>query len=350
MSIAPTKLADYLHYLELDDYGFEAMPQNGNDSVYMMGCSSFRKGDLYGRNLDLNYCDIPEFIVRLTAAEGRLASISVCPDISGPSEVSDMTDDDYLLLPNLAVDGINEKGVVINVNVVDPTGVDDRRGTAPGKEKVHSTRMVRYLLDRAESARHAVELMRGIDIIGGFRLYGLHWMIADEHDTFVVEIIGGKLVVSENERFIMTNFYDNYGPIEPEQFVAGIRFTDVPLLNEYAIGVERWCLLRDGYEGVSSAEDVASLLEQVKGSYAYDRTQEPIWLTECTGGALSIHSDRADFEACFERQVAHFEARDRKNPQGDWNTWHSTVYDIKARSMRVYSQEDYSVCYEYVMA
>ena len=342
----PERLADYLYYMELEDYSFSAMPQS-ESPLFTGGCSSVRKDNFYGRNLDLSYCEIPEFIVRVNAAPGRFASIGVCADPTITCAVGEMTEAELLTMPNVTNDGINENGVIISENVVDATGVDDMSGTAPGKEKIHSSRVVRYLLDRAESAEHAVELMEELDIVGGFSGSGLHWMIADTADTYIVEIIDSQLTVSKNDKFYMTNFYLNYGPVQAEQNIAGNRFENVPLLNDYAIGVERWCLLRDGYDGIATAEDMAKLLEAVRSTAMYDKAANPIWYSECTGGALSIHSDKADFEVALETQIQLFQARDRTNPQGDWITWHSSVYDIESRTLCVYSQEDYSVSYRY---
>ena len=340
------KVADYLYYMELEDYSFSAMPE-ADSAEFTMGCSCIRKGNLYGRNLDLGYCETPEFVVRLPAADGRFASIGLCAQPSVTCAVGDIPEAELLAMPSITNDGINENGVVANVNVVKATGVDDLSGTAPGKEKLHASRVVRYLLDRAGSARNAVELLRGVDIVSGFSGYALHWMIADEKDTFIVEIINGALAVSRNEKPYMTNFYLNYGPVQKEQVIAGTRFENVPLLNEYAIGVERWCVLRDGYDGISSADDLVKLLASVRATAMYDRAKKPAWYSECTGGALSVHSSREDFERVLAKQLACFEARDRKNPKGDWNTWHTSIYDLADRSLCVYSQEDYSVGYHY---
>lgn len=341
----PEKLAEYLYYMELDEYCFEAMPQ-ADSPMFTVGCSSVRKGGLYGRNLDLGYCELPEFIVRISKADGRFASIGICADPMLACSVSEMTAEDLLAMPNVTNDGINENGVIISENVVDATGIDDMTGTAPGKEKIHSSRIVRYLLDRAESAAHAVELMKDVDIVGGFSGYGLHWMIADKTDTYVVEIIDGNLVVNKNEQFYLTNFYLNHGPEIAEQSVAGTVFENVPLLNDYAIGVERWCILRDRYSSLSSVEDMAELLESVRATATYDTANDPLWYSECIGGALSIHSETADFEKELARQIRLFEVRDRANPQGDWITWHSSIYDIANRTLYVYSQEDYTVRFQ----
>lgn len=345
---SPEKLSDFLYYMEIDRYTFEAMPKEPSP-LFTVGCSSIRKGNLYGRNLDLSYCETPEFIVRVSATDGRFASIGICADLTASSNVDEMTEEQFLSMPNITNDGINENGVIVSVNIVDAAGVDDMTGTAPGKEKIHASRIVRYLLDRAESAEHAVKLMKDVDIVGGFSGYALHWMIADEQDTFVVEIIDGALAVSKNESYYLTNFYLNYGPVQKVQCVAETLFENIPLLNDYAIGVERWCILRDGYDGISSAEDMVRLLSSVKGTAMYDKTNAPAWYSECTGGELSIHSGKADYEEELARQIDLFATRSRSDPKGDWITWHTSIYDIEARTLCVYSQEDYSIDYQFAL-
>lgn len=342
-SITPKKLSTYLYYMELADYRFSAMPQEASP-LFTVGCSSVRRGNLYGRNLDLGYCAVPEFVVRVDSGSGRFASIGVCADLTAPWDVSEMTEAELEAMPTITNDGINENGVIVSVNVVDAKGVDDMTGTAPGKEKLHASRVVRYLLDHAESAEHAISLLENVNIVGGFSGYALHWMIADKTDTYVAEIIHNRLTVSKNAQFFMTNFYLNYGSVQEEQVIAGTRFENLPLLNEYAIGVEHWCVLREAYDTITTAADMAKVLEAVKATAMYDRAKEPAWYTECTGGALSIHSSEEDFHQELERQIGWYETRDRTNPKGDWITWHSSIYDLANGTLLIYSQEDYSVC------
>ena len=342
----PEKLSDYLYYLELDGYDFTAVPEN-DPPLSCGGCSTVRKGSLYGRNLDLGYCETPEFIVRMSAADGRFASIGLCADLSVAGSVSELTAAALRRVPNVTSDGINENGVIVSVNVVVADGVDDMSGTAPGKTPVHATRLVRYLLDRASSAEHAAELMGQIDIVGDFSGYALHWMIADAADTYVVEIIGGKLIFSRNRQYYLTNFYLNLGPELPKQFIGGRCFENLPLLNDYAIGVERYCVLRDGYDGVRTAEDMTALMRSVRATASYDRTNDPLWYSEFCGGEVSIRSEKQVLEKELTRQIGLYEARDRSDPKGDWITWNTSVYDIEARSLTVFSQEDYSTAFRY---
>ena len=118
-------------------------------------------------------------------------------------------------MPTITNDGINQNGVLASVHVVLTDGIDDMSGTNEGGKVLDGRYVVRYVLDHAKSAQHAVALLEQANIVGGFEHYGLHWMIADEKDTYIVEVIEGRLSVSRNEYNYFTNFYMNYGPDSP---------------------------------------------------------------------------------------------------------------------------------------
>ncbi len=344
----PEKLGDYLYYIEYYDF----VPEIAGDIEPIEikgGCSTVRNGNFFGRNLDMNYCDCPEFIVRMNASEERFASIGLSANPYIGTNCSEMTEDELMRIPTITNDGINENGVLASVHVVLADGIDDMSGTNEGGKLIDGRYVVRYVLDHAESAKHAVSLLEQADIIGGFGKYGLHWMIADENDTYIVEIIDGRLAVSKNQFHFMTNFYLNYGPIQKKQTVGGVEFTNVPLLNERALGVERWAYIRSHYEEGASFEGMAKLMENVKATTVYSQSKDELWLTEHSGDSLTIHSSREDFLSVAAAQQEMYEHRDRTNPQGDWITWHTSVYDIAQQKLSVWSQEDYSKPYEFTL-
>ena len=344
----PEKLSDYLYYMEYCDY----IPGIAGDPAPIEGrggCSTVRNGNFFGRNLDLNYCDCPEFVVRMNASADRFASIGLSANPYIGTDCSKMTEDELLRLPTITNDGINENGVLASVHVVLADGIDDRSGTNRGGGVIDGRYVVRYVLDHAVSAEHAVSLLEQADIVGGFGDYGLHWMIADENDTYIVEVIGGRLAVSKNEFRFLTNFYLNYGPVQEKQTAGGTDFENMPLLNEYAIGVERWDYIRAHYEESASFEGMAKLMENVKATTVYSQCADGLWLTEYTGDSLTIHSTREDFLRAAAAQEELYEHRDRVHPQGDWITWHTSVYDIAKRRLTVWSQEDYSTPCEFAL-
>ena len=203
--------------------------------------------------------------------------------------------------------------------------------------------------EHAESAEHAVSLLEQANIVGGFGQYGLHWMIADAEDSYIVEIIGGKLTVSRNEYDFMTNFYMNYGPVHKQQTAAGNSFEYLPLLNDQAIGVERWAYLRDHYESCGTAAGMAQLMKDVRATAVYSQSGDELWLTEFTGSGLTIHNGREGFlQAAAEQKEMH-EHHDRAHPAEDWITWHTAVYDMAGRTLTLWSQEDYDTPFTYAL-
>ncbi len=342
----PRKETDYLYYIDYSDYTPYMYPDNASP-VFTGCCSSIRNGNFYGRNLDLSYCESPEFTIRMQLANDHYESISVCANPLITPNVDEMTEEDFLTLPNIANDGINENGVLINENVVLTNEVDDRTGTNPGKEKILAPYVCRYILDHAKSAEHAVSLLENLDIIGGFQDYGLHWMIADSKDTFIVEIINNKLVAKKNEFYYMTNFYLNYGPVEKSQLAAGNEFHDLPRLNPGAIGVERWCEIRDHYQETSSLSGMKEFLQQLRATAPYSLQGNERYYTEFTNSELTIDHSQEEFDHEYELQCELYKNRDRANPQGDWITWHTSVYDIENKPLHISVQEDYENEFSY---
>ena len=343
---SPEKLGEYLYYVEYNDF----VPEIAGDLAPIEakgGCSTVRNGSFFGRNLDMNYCECVEFVVRMSSGKDRYSSIGLSANPYIGADVAKMSEDELLRIPTITNDGINENGVLASVHVVLSDGIDDQSGTNAGGEVIDGRYVVRYVLDHAKSAEHAVSLLEKANIVGGFGQYGLHWMIADEKDTYVVEVIGGRLAVSKNEYAFMTNFYLNYGPLQETQTVAGTAFEDLPLLNERAVGVERWAYLREHYAESNTAEGMAKLMKSVKATTVYTQDEDALWLTEHSADGLTIHSTREEFLRVAAEQQEMYNHRDRSNPQGDWITWHTSVYDIEKATLTVWSQEDYTAPYAF---
>lgn len=345
---SPEKLGEHLYYLEYNDF----VPEIAGDlapNEAKGGCSTVRNGNFFGRNLDMNYCECAEFVVRMNGVKDRYASIGLSANPYISANVAEMTEDELLRIPTITNDGINENGVLASVHVVLSDGIDDQSGTNADGEVIDGRYVVRYVLDHAKSAEHAVSLLEKANIVGGFGQYGLHWMIADGKDTYVVEVIDGKLAVSRNEYSYMTNFYLNYGPVQEKQTVVETTFEDLPLLNERAIGVERWAYLREHYAESNSAQGMANLMKSVKATTVYTQDENDLWLTEHSDDGLTIHSTREEFLRVAAEQQEMYKNRDRSNPQGDWITWHTSVYDMETAQLTVWSQEDYTTPFEFTL-
>ena len=356
---APKKLADYLYYMEYTDYVPNLM--TGEQVKTGFACSAVRNGNFFGRNLDLDYSDVPEFVIKVDAKEGRYASIGLSTSyaLKSTNGVDKVSEDQWLAMPNMTFDGINENGVAINCNVAPAIDLDFATllSTNYGKPRIHAVSVVRYVLDHAKSAAHGVDLLKNMDIYGGYGTWGLHWMLSDEKETYIIECIDGELVARNNTDNIMTNFYVNYAPNTPYakhiaktgQTVAGKTYKDFPILTPHACGVERYAILKEHYaEGGKSAEGMSRLMERVKYTKSYEADTEPFWYTEFTEGNLTIANAPMDFKAVVQSSIDTYKLHDRNiQPNNFWQTWHTAVYDLKNRTLRLNIQEDYSKHYDF---
>ena len=355
---APKKLADYLYYMEYTDYAVDLT--TGEQVKTGFACSAVRNGNFYGRNLDLDYADVPEFVIKIAAKEGRYASIGMAAILTLKSnQVDKVSEAELLAMPNLTFDGINENGVAINCNVAPAVDMDFATplSTNYGKPRIHAVSVVRYVLDHAKSAAHGVELLKNMDIYGGYGKWGLHWMLSDEKETYIIECIDGELVARNNTDNIMANFYVNYAPDTPYakhmaqtgQTVAGKVYEGFPILTPHACGVERYAILKEHYaEGGKSAEGMAHLMERVKYTQAYEADTNPFWYTEYTEGNLTIANSPMDFKAAIQYGFDTYKMHDRNiQPNTFWQTWHTSVYDFANRTLRLNIQEDYSKHYDF---
>ncbi len=162
---APQKLNTYLYYMDYTDYVPDLT--TGEDVKTGFTCSSVRNGNFYGRNLDLDYSNVPEFVIKVAPKEGGYASIGMAASFTMKSDaIGKVSEAEWLALPNSTFDGINENGVAMNSNVCPAIDLDFATllSTNYGKPRIHAIAVVRYVLDHAKSAAHAVELLKNMDI------------------------------------------------------------------------------------------------------------------------------------------------------------------------------------------
>ena len=89
-------------------------------------------------------------------------------------------------------------------------------------------------------------------------------------------------------------------------------------------------------------------MERVKYTQAYEADTKPFWYTEFTGGELTIANTPMDFRAVIQSNIDTYKLRDREiQPNNFWQTWHTAVYDLANRTLRLNIQEDYSHHYDF---
>ena len=213
------------------------------------GCSTIQLpgkdgGFFFGRNFDWNRCDA---LILTTRPENGYASIStVNTDFIKAGAGIPFLGEELLLKAAVyaPLDGMNEKGLCVSVNMIQDSATIDQRTGKPG---LTTTTAIRAMLDKAATTDEALGLLSRYDMHASLG-YMVHFAIADAHGKSVaVEYIDGRMSVVETP--ILTNFYVSEG-------------------KKYGIGTkqshERFSILQ-GYAGNSaeSGADVAGILESV---------------------------------------------------------------------------------------
>ncbi|MBR6005858.1 MAG: linear amide C-N hydrolase [Clostridia bacterium] len=159
-------------------------------------------GYLFGRNFDWRRCN--GMILVCHPSKGYKSVSTVNTDFMTSSTSYKLTDDVLrfcaLYTP---LDGMNEQGVCVSVNMVYDSGASINQNN--GRPDLTTSTAIRLILDRASSAKQAVELLRSYDLHASFG-YAVHYAIADAAGYSVaVEYIGNKMYVTETPA--LTNFY-----------------------------------------------------------------------------------------------------------------------------------------------
>lgn len=353
---------------KIDDFLYEVTYTSENEDVYQIlnasvitdgACSAIRRGDFYGRNLDFFIDSSATVVVHMKAAEGRLASLGVtgCVKHINPTTLQNLTEPYSTILPFAVVDGINEKGVAVNVNVVPNADHPAPTGTNPEGRTIPAWALVRYLLDHAESADDAIRILQEINIVGGLNeIYGTHYMISDLTKTYVVELIDNKV------------FYIEGQPDDTTNIMTNLFNSDLPRIGHYADGVERRNIALSAYDSIVDVDSMAKVMQSLHYTQSYDASCQPFWYSEFTGEAffegashnfttkyledsLKVNPELAqdpELQAFHrmckdncDRYTAFKEAGTLREDGTFWQTVSTSIYDLRNYTLRLYVQENY---------
>lgn len=363
-----TKLADYLYEATCSelDYSYATDYFNRFNPSLAPACSSMRNGNFYGRNLDWYYNHDAEFIIRTTKTTDRFASIGAAscnPLLSMAAVDSGTYQEAFKIFPFMLVDGINEKGLFINVNVVPGGDKGKTLGTTPTSTKKGAlcmSMLPRFVLDNYSTALEAITDLKAhysiyasnSPTLGG---YETHYMIGDATDTYIVEFINNELYFEKAS--IMTNFY-----LHGTQLFNGKVDTsanNASNITSHGAGLERYNILVDDYATANTKNGMLNAMKDVWYSKAYDRTNK--WYTEFVGAKdrvaeaegreeyLSVTSPRDHFGPTFDRTDILYANRNRDlGFNGTWHTTHTSIYDIAARKLYFYPQEGETSSREFI--
>lgn len=340
---APKPLAPYLYHITFYDYSIDkatAFFTSVESALHGGACSVVRNGNFIGRNLDFLYNETAEFVIQVPAAPGRYASIGVssCDFFLTKEIVDSQKDSPYIeLIPYFTTDGVNDQGVYISINMA-PTGDSGyTTGTNPGAQTLSASMVVRYVLDNCKSAKEACEMLSKMNITTVSFIGEFHYLIADANDTYVVELIDNKVVYSKDAGCIMTNFNlltKGYTP--------------------HAMGIERYEILKENYDEGATLDGMSNLMQRVKYSKFYDPSNTPVWYSEVNGQTwndkvIDMNTPAATKQELINDLIEKFRKKTRDGGEALWITVHESVYDIDAKTLRVYSQEDYSKYFSFIL-
>lgn len=350
-----TTFYDYEEYFEMAQKRFEKFkPQLG-------GCSSVQNGMIRGRNYDWTYDESPEFVVHVPAKDGRHASVGISTLLSiTAKEIESNENPDILnLIPYSTVDGINDAGLTVNINVV--TFGDKGEfvmKTEDTSDDICPVMVCRMLLDQAGSIDEALALMKEMDIFSLGPDYECHFMISGPQssqdatfNTVVVEFIPDEnkhyqLSVIDNNK---NEFVDNK-PIMTNFYLTGFDGTEESL-TAHPAGYERYLILSESFEQGTTVNGMKELMKKVYFTKAYDAYSDMIWYSDFTDqegltmagrGEKMISGDYSkagDFADYYKSEVETYIKNGRIIGTASWHTVHTSVYDIENKMLYVIPQE-----------
>lgn len=343
-SLHVAKIAPFLYKLDamrLDDHAAEVYVRK-HFPESSASCAAVRNGRLVGHNYDDKYDDSPEFVVRTISKAGRHASVGIA-SIPGvlTQEMVDIEPDSELVksslevMPYFVVDGTNDAGVTVVLHRMPGEDTDDLSDDSG----MCALFVIRYLLDYANSAEHAVELLdeKSFWFPANDSLKArFYLLIADEKETIFSDLNGRQKVVNSSNIALLTNFdvIDWDGTHET--------------LETHANGLERYAILESGAEEAGTTESMLDLLSQVWYTGVYDDEKVDMWLSDYNGdwselgfGDLTIDSPMEDYAQAVTYCVNLFKERQRDGRT--LQTVHSVVYDMKRKTLSMFVQEENNV-------
>lgn len=350
------RVKDHVYSLKYDDahidyrYALEFFKQQFPCNP-IGACSSMYQNGYFIRNYDWNYDDCVTFIVNKEAGDGRYASMGVAGGITQLTSdfvASKKYNVMYDILPYFLLDGINEMGLTCSVNVVPNGDLGTTSGThqdVPGDE-ISVLMLVSVLLDRFSNAQDAVAWLSS-----SAKIYAphnsrvdqeLHILVSDSYDSYVVEFVENEVVII-NAHY-MTNFYLYGTEYDEDGHVIESSVTD------YGTGLERYNIIADKLNNVSTKSDARNLARDLKFTLAYtDTNPDTVRYSEFNMnygepyGDLKVGSPREAYTPILNRVRELYAERDRKGDAKTWFTSHTSIYDIPMLSVDLYIDEDYTM-------
>lgn len=259
------------------------------------GCSTISARNaageaLFGRNFDWEAC---EAMVVEAHPENGYASLSTVnmefiTQNAGTAVGMALRMEEVKTLAALyaPLDGMNEKGLAVSVNMIQDSATLEQHTGKPG---LTTTTAVRLLLDKAGDVEQALALLRQYDLHASMGMM-IHFALADASGRSVaVEYVNHEMVVIETP--VLTNFY----LAEGEKKGIGTRQSH-----------ERYDILTGRLEksAALSAQDMRDALDSVsKDNFGeFESTEWSIVFNQSTGEARYYHRENYETSYLFTLQ------------------------------------------------
>lgn len=156
---------------------------------------------LFGRNFDWNHCDA--WIVISEPETGYDSISTVNMDFIGGNILGSLPEEVQVIAALYApLDGMNEKGLCISVNMIQDAAVIDQNTEKPD---ITTTTAIRLLLNQAADVEEALDLLEQYDLHGSKGMM-VHFALSDTKGRSVaVEYVDQQMVVTDTP--VVTNFY-----------------------------------------------------------------------------------------------------------------------------------------------
>lgn len=308
-----------------------------NDN-YGGGCTAVAKvnskGDtLVGRNLDLNISNKPAYIFKVDV-DGLYKSINLTytfRDISPDYDLikNNRLEGDFVkIMPFMADDVLNEKGLYIEINMRNPenwpTGESkfSCSGTNPNsKERVYVSELTRYIADHCATVDEALEYVKTLDLYTQDGYWNFCFLLADATGHYGVLEIADDEIVWNDYACAQTNFYLN---------------EKLSSIQEYGTGQGRYKVVTEGIEDVEDEEGMFNLID--KASYfqfydfencKYDYRYELVAASpELTSSFVENEENRELIEGMLVEYTKPLKSMSRKELQDANEYWESTFTEV----------------------
>ena len=333
-------------------------------------CSSIRAGGYFGRNLDWTFGEQPTIVVHTAAHGGRFATLGVCGAVTGLTDarlMSGVRCDETRIVPFMLVDGVNEKGLCVSVNVVPHNDKGDNSEVLPAVQermRLCTLMLPRFVLDNFATAQAAVEYLRDyVRLYHPATLIGMdyeqHFLICDAAHSFIVEFVDGELcILDASGNPYITNFHvsgvtfnADGGVVTPETQTSEETACTANGITEHGSGLERWNIIAAGHATAGTAAGMRELLDTLMYTRSYETSSDPAsprWNTEFVGvRGLRADSPAEDFDD-VQHDAGELYTERTRTDGNTWQTVHSSIYDMASGTLRLVVQED--TAHEYTFA